>query len=421
VKGQLKFFSYFKCIIRSSILLIKCLALILFAIYTASASQSIPTIDLNKMNPDEMSTGPYSYFIPPYSDYYFHHIDKLGYRIDWVRRAGKVYLLKDPHSAFTISYSYNNHTYSLDQYFERNRVLGFLILKDNQIISEHYFHGSNQNSRFLSNSVGKSITSTLFGIALGEGKISSIDDPVTKYIPVLKNSGYNRVTFRQALAMATGISATEDASDPESTVHQMDRSVLRGVPSFTQLLQSLKADPKVKPGTTFNYVSMNTEILGLAIENATKIPLNQYLQEKVWSKIGAQSDGFLFRAKAQPDQCAFGCFNATLRDYGRFGLMIMNGGTLGGNRIVASSWVKEATSPVKYDTPPQDTNYGYQWWIPTGNSQVFKGLGVYGQILYINPVKHIVIVEASAWPKADPDERWKEASIVMDAIAAALS
>lgn len=398
---------------------LNCLIFTLLAvIHTAQAAQSIPTIDLNKMNPDEMSTGPYSYFIPPYSNYYFHHMDKLGYRIDWVKRSGAVYPLKDPHTAFATTYSYKNHTYTLDQYFKRNLVIGFLILKDNQIIGEYYFHGSDQNSRFLSNSVGKSITSTLFGIALEDGKITSIDDPVIKYVPALKDSGYNRVTLKQVLEMATGIAATENASDPHSTLHQMDRSVLRGVPSFTNLLKSLAADPKVTPGSTFNYVSLNTEVLGLAIENATKTPFNQYLQEKIWSKIGAQSNGFLFRAKAQPDQCAFGCFNATLRDYGRFGLMMMNGGKLGDKRIVSASWVKKATSAASYATPPHGSDYGYQWWIPSGNRQVFQGLGVFGQILYINPIKHIVIVETSAWPQANPDERWEEAAAAMDAIAA---
>ncbi len=387
----------------------------------ASASQPIPTIDLNKMNSAEVSTGPYSYFIPPYSDYYFHNMDKLGYRVDWIRRAGAVYPLKNAQAPFALTYSCNNHTYTLDQYFKRNRVLGFLVLKDNQIISEHYFQGSNQNSRFLSNSVGKSITSTLLGIALQEGKIASIDDPVIKYVPSLKDSGYSRVTLRQALEMATGIAATENAADPNSTLHQMDKSVLRGVPSFTELLKSLKANPNVTPGTKFDYVSMNTQVLGLAIEDATKTPLNQYLQEKIWSKIGAESDGFLYRAKTQPDECAFGCFNATLRDYGRFGLLMMNGGTLGGTRVVSSAWVKEATMPVKYVVPPPGIDYGYQWWIPSDGSNAYEGQGVYGQILYVNPEKHIVIVETSAWPKADPAERWDEAAKVMDAIVEKLS
>jgi hypothetical protein len=406
---------------RSKKIAVHCAALTLLVLaYTAFAAEAIPTIDINKMNPDEMSTGPYSYFIPPYSYYYFHHMDKLGFKFDWVHRAGSVYPLQNPKGTYTTTYSYKNQTYTLDQYFERNAVLGFLVLKDNKIIAEQYFHGSNPGSRFLSNSVGKSITSTLFGIAVDEGKIASINDPIIKYVPTLKDSAFNRATLKDALEMATGIDAKEDASDPTSIVHQMDRSVIRGVPSFTQLLNSIKPDPKVKPGTTFKYVSMNTETLGLAIENATGKPFNKYLQEKIWSKIGAQSDAFLFRAKAQPDQCAFGCFNATLRDYGRFGLMIMNGGELGGTRVVSSSWVKEATTPADYSTP-SDEGYGYQWWLPKDNKDVVEGMGVYGQKLYINPKEHVVIVEFSAWPTADDHERWSEASQVMDAITASLS
>lgn len=388
--------------------------------HTVNAAEAIPTIDINKMNPAEMSTGPYSYFVPPYSYYYFHHMDKLDFKFDWVRRSGTVYPLQEATASLTVSYKYKNKTYTMDEYFKRNSVLGFLVLKDDKIMSEHYFHGSDKDSRFLSNSVGKSITSTLLGIALDEGKIASIDDPIVKYVPALKGSAYDRVTLRQALEMATGIDAKEDASDPHSIVHDMDRSVIRGVPSFTQLLKSIKPDRKVEPGTTFNYVSMNTQTLGLAIEAATGTPLNQYLQEKIWSKIGAQSDAFLFRAKEQPDQCAFGCLNATMRDYGRFGLMMMNGGILGNTRVVSAAWVKEATTPATYSKTP-DAGYGYQWWLPEDNKEVYEGLGVYGQIMYINPTKHVVIVELSAWPTADDDARWAEASAVMDAITASIS
>lgn len=405
---------------------IKYLAFILLVITGAAhASQSGPIINIHKIKPSELLTGPYSYFVPPYSFYYFHNMDKLDFHFDWVRRGGTVYPLKEPTKSFTTNYRFKNHTYTLNEYMKRNAVTGFLILKDNQIIYERYFHGANQHSRFLTNSVGKSITSTLVGIAIEEGKISNVDDPIIKYLPELNGSGFNRVTLKQTLAMATGLKLTYDPYDPHSSTLQFNTAVLTGVPSFSNLLKSLKANPKIKPGTIFDYENENSEALGLVIEKAVGMPFSEYLQQKIWTKIGAQSDAFLYRAKAQRDQPAFGVLSATLRDYGRFGLMMMNGGTLGGRRIVGYSWIKEATTPVKFSKPPDENEglgYGYQWWIPANDSDhAFKALGIFGQIIYINPTKHIVIVETSAWPKPEDDMQWAESSKVMDAIVAAIS
>ncbi len=420
MKGLFTFFPDCKLILRSGVTLITMLTVM----HTAIAAQPVSTIDIHKIKSSELITGPYSYFVPPYSYYYFHNMDKLDFQFDWIRRAGTVYPLKEPTKSFTTNYTYKNHTYTLNEYMNRNAVTGFLILKDNQVIYERYFHGANQQSRFLTNSVGKSVTSTLVGIALEEGKIGSVDDPVIKYLPDLSASGFNRVTLKQALEMATGLALTYDPYDPHSSTLQFNIAVLTGVPSFTNLLKSLKANPKIKPGTIFDYENENTEMLGLVIEKTTGMPFNEYLQQKIWSKIGAQSDAFLYRAKTQRDQCAFGCLSATLRDYGRFGLMMMNGGSLGGTRIVGSAWVKEATTPAKYAKPvdpSEGLGYGYQWWIPDNGDHAFKALGIFGQILYVNPTKHIVIVETSAWPKPEDDERWEESFKVMDAIVAAVS
>jgi len=404
------------------LIVLKYVAFAMFAVtYTANASQAVSTIDIHKIKVPDLMTGPYSYFVQPYNYYYFHHMDKLNFKFDWVRRSGAIYPLKKPTGSFTTNYKYRNHTYTLGQYMKRNDVTGFLILKNNQIIYERYFHGANKDSRFLSNSVSKSMTSTLIGIAVEEDKISSVDDQITKYLPELNDSGFNRVTLKDALVMATGVKLSYDPYDPST--HRFNGAVLTGIPSFTDLLKETKANPKIKPGTIFDYENENTEALGLVLEKAVGIPYNEYLQEKIWSKIGAQSDAFIYRAKAQRDQCAFGTLSATVRDYGRFGLMVMNGGTLNGKQIVGSDWIKAATTPAKFEKPvDENEGYGYQWWIPTNNSDhVFKALGIFGQIIYINPTKHIVIVETSAWPKPEDNDRWTEASKVMDTIAAAVS
>lgn len=420
------FLRYILTAYRNRVIALKYLLFTLFiATCATNASQTIPTIYIHKIKTTELLTGPYSYFVPPYSFYYFQNMDKLDFQFDWIKHSGAVYELQEPKHPFTINYTYKKKVYSLDQYFKRNALLGFLVLKDNKIIYEQYFHGANQNSKFLSNSVGKSITSTLVGVALDEKKITSIEDPVIKYLPELNQSGYNRVTIKQALEMATGVNLSYNPYDPHSSTHQFNSANLTGIPSFTNLLKSIKADPKIKPGEVFDYENENSQVLGLLIEKTTGMPYNEYLQNKIWGKIGAQSDAFLYRSKAQPDQCAFGCFNATLRDYGRFGLMMMNGGMLGETRVVSSAWVKEATTPTKYAIPVEENKgqedsenlgYGYLWWIPPGHDQTFQGMGIFGQILYVNPVKHIVIVQAAAWPIPEDNNRWDESMKVIDAI-----
>lgn len=400
---------------------IKHLRLAILIILGACSSNPEPKIDIDKMDPSKTMTGPYSFYVPPYSYYYFHHMDKLGFRLDWIRHSDSVFPLQEPKAQFTVDYTYNDRIYTLDEYYQRNGVLGFLILKDNQIISERYFHDSDQKSRFLSMSVQKSMTSTLFGIALEEGLIKSLDDPVIKYLPALKESGYNRVNLKQVLMMATGIIANENPLDPESSIHQFNEMTLHGVPSFSEYLKEVKPDPNVEPGTVFDYQTINTEVLGLIIEKMSGMRLNEYMTAKLWSKIGAESDAFIFRAKKQPDQGAYGCFCATLRDYARFGLMMMNGGTIGNNRIVSPSWVSEATAPQYYSvkSPPPD-GYGYQWWIPENNNGAYQATGIFGQVVYINPTKHLVIAINSAWPLPDPDEGWDEMNALINAIVSKL-
>jgi len=353
-------------------------------------------------------------------------MDKLGFHLDWIHHSGPVYKLKEPISPFSITFKFHQHIYTLDQYYKHNSVLGFLILKDNQIISERYFHGSDKNSLFLSNSIQKSYTSTLVGIAHDEGNISNIDDPIINYLPDFSHSGFNRVTIKQTLQMATGIAATEDYLDPNATIVQFGKALILGKPIFIDFLKSLKANPKIKPGTDFNYTGVDTEMLGLLVEEVTGVPLNKYMQDKIWSKIGAQSDAFLYRAQTQPAQCAFGCLSATLRDYGRFGLMMMNDGALNDrSRVVSSAWVKQATIPQPNSAqPPKDESlrYGYQWWIPVNQQdKAFQAMGIFGQILYVNSTKHIVIVQISALPKPDNADRGEESTAVINAIVNKLS
>ena len=411
---------------RSAIGWVRLAVLVLLVVHGANAQEpdAAPgTIDIGKMNAARLLVDKYSYMAQPYNFYYFHHMDQLGLRTDWLRKPSQIYPLHEPVAPFSLHYKFEGKEYSLNDYLRRNYATGFLVLHDDQIIFESYLHGADQKSRFVSQSVGKSIASILVGAAVNEGKIQSIDDPVDKYLPYLKSSGYHGVSIRNLLTMSSGVSYSEDYRDPTSGAAMIGAALLTGKPTFQEFARSIRASG-VKPGTQFQYQSVNTQVLGLLLEQVTGMRLNRYAEEKLWKKIGAQSDAFFYEAQAQPDTCAFACFNATLRDYARVGLMMMRGGTLGPERVVPASWVRESTTPgADYLKPGNLGNdplgYGYQWWIPPGDDGAFEALGIFGQSIYVNPKMHIVIVQTSAWPEplGGGPALNQENAVVHDAIA----
>jgi CubicO group peptidase (beta-lactamase class C family) len=288
-------------------------------------------------------------------------------------------------------------------------------------VLEKYFHGADRNSRFVSQSVSKSILSILVGAAVTDGKIKSIDNLIAKYLPYLSTSGYRDVTIRQVVEMATGVNYSEAYSDPNSEAAKLGGALLSGDPSFRQYVATMKPT-NVKPGTQFQYQSVNTQVLGLLLEQVTGKRLNRYTEEKLWKKIGTQSDAFFYRGKRQPDTCAFACFNATLRDYARVGLMMMRGGALGSKRVVPMSWVHDSTTPgadFLKQTDEPGSSYAYQWWVPDGDDGAFEALGIFGQSIYVNPAKHVVIVQASAWTEPWAPPLAEENAVAHEAIARA--
>jgi CubicO group peptidase (beta-lactamase class C family) len=381
-------------------------------------------IDIDKMDAAHRAVSSYSFYVPPYNLYYFHHIDKLNIRQDWIRRSGPVFALREPSAPFSASYTYASQRHALDEYLSRNYVVGFIVLRDNQILLEKYFHGADRESRFLSNSVSKSFTSVLVGAAIAEGKIRSVDDPVVKYLPWLQDSGgFRNTTIKNLMEMASGVKFDEEYTNPDAEIGVYASALLHGEPSFHDLARSIKS--KVKPGTKFEYQTINTQVLGMILEAATGKPLNKYAEEKLWSKIGPEDDAFYFRSRKQAQTCAGSSLNVRLRDYARFGLMAMYGGALGGQRVVPEAWIKASTQPQESFLQPQPNGpndhqnfgYGYQWWLLSDDDGSFAALGIYGQTIYVNPTRHVVIVQTAAWPEPDPDARWDETIKVMQTLA----
>nr|WP_315484252.1 serine hydrolase [uncultured Undibacterium sp.] len=283
---------------------------------------------------------------------------------------------------------------SLDQYLEWNQVAGLLILKDGQIQLEKYRYGNSAQTRWMSMSIAKSITSTLIGAAIKQGKIRHIDDPVIKYIPELKESAYQQVTVRDVLTMSSGLRWNEAYTDPRSDRRKLLEAQIAQVPGSAMRVMASLPQASV-PGSRFNYSTGETQIAAQLLRNAIGMPLSAYLQERIWSKYGMEADATWWLDSPNGVEIGGSGFSATLRDYGRFGLFMLGGGLAAKELILPTAWTYEAGTPKRLrqgDFIP----YGYLWW-PVNSEQGFQdgaytAVGIHGQYLYLNPRNNLVIV-----------------------------
>ncbi|MGZ3197398.1 MAG: serine hydrolase domain-containing protein, partial [Croceibacterium sp.] len=237
--------------------------------------------------------------------------------------------------------SFGVQSYAYPQFAERTYTNAFLVIRHGKVAFEDYRNRSDDMTRFLSMSMAKTVTSMLVGIALGEGKIASLDDPADKYVPELKGSGYEGVTIRQILQMRSGVDYEERydfGAHPSfaGRLHQ-DAIVLNKMRFAAGALETKRANA---PGSTFNYSTLNTMVLGWILENATGQKLEDFTREKLWGPLGAQADAF-WLADGPPGQGralnGMG-FNATLRDFGRLGLLMLHDGKRGDTQVVPAGW-----------------------------------------------------------------------------------
>ncbi|WP_434597897.1 serine hydrolase [Pseudomonas sp. R3-57] len=263
-------------------------------------------------------------------------------------------------------------------------------------------------------SVAKSFVSALYGVAVAEGTIHSIEDPASKYLPALKGSAYDGVRLKDILQMSSGVRWSEDYADPDSDVARLGRVMASGS-SLLNFVRTLKND--VKPGTFNRYCSADTLVLGLVLEAATGKSLAAYTQEKLWQPLGATQDAYWLKDNYE-NTLTFGGFNATARDYARLGELYRLGGKFNGKQIIPSAWIKDSLTPDapqlipgKRSNSDSTMGYGYQWWLPEGQQHDFSAIGIFNQFIYVSPDKQIVIVKLSAsrnYAKADKESSWRE-------------
>ena len=290
--------------------------------------------------------------------------------------------------------------YDLFDYLADNRVAGLLILKDGKIAFEDYELGARPVTRWASFSMAKSVSSTLVGAALQQGAIPSIDVPISRYVPKLKGGGYEGVSIRNLLQMASGVKWNETYTDPHSDVSKLGLQLL--TQKSGTVVNYMRALPKAgAPGSIWNYSTGETYLIGPVIEGATHRPLAKYLSDTLWSRLGMEQDATWWLEAPGGLGLAGAGIGATLRDYGRFGLFVQQDGVIDGKRIVPEGWFREAGSA--HTIGDKSVDYGYLWWpIPAGDPVhrgAFEARGIFGQHLYINPREKLVIVVLSARPK----------------------
>ena len=275
-----------------------------------------------------------------------------------------------------------------------------IVIKDNKITFEEYWLGNDENSVVISWSMAKSVISALMGIAIDEGLIQDVYDPVTKYVPYLKGTGYDNVPIKHVLQMSSGIGFTEDYGVFNSDINRLGR-LLALNSSIDEFVASLK---KIRePGTYHQYVSMDTQVLSMVLREVTGKTISEYMEEKLWKRIGTESDGY-WLIDNQGVEIVFGCFNAVLRDYARLGLLFLNEGKWGGQAIVPEDWIQASVTPDAPHLQPGENpasfwvlGYGYQWWIPQHPEGDFLAIGAAGQYIYVHPAHCLVITKTSAY------------------------
>lgn len=279
------------------------------------------------------------------------------------------------------------------QWINDRAVTSLLVLHEGRIVHERYHLGTNPEDRRISWSMAKSFLSALFGVIEAEGAIGSLDDPVTDYVPRLAGTAYDGVTIRHVLQMTSGVAFDEDYLDRNSDINRMGRVLALGgtMDGFAANLMERAAPP----GERWQYVSIDTHVLGMVLRAATGRDLPSLLSEKIIAPLGLERDPY-YITDGEGVAFALGGLNLTTRDYARFGLMFARGGAYDGRQIVPQAWVRASTSPSA-PTPPGALRYGYQWWIPKdGPDGVFMARGIYGQYIYIDPGRDVVIVATGA-------------------------
>jgi CubicO group peptidase (beta-lactamase class C family) len=337
----------------------------------------------------------------------YSHFDEI-YPTHRIKRAAAPWTFK--RSPADIRYYYWGNRSSLADYLSRNPVTGLLIARDDQILFEHYQYGRTDRDRLSSQSMAKSITATLIGIAIGEGAIRSVDDAAQIYVPGFKDTEYGKTPIRDLLHMSSGVEFGETRDNQRDLDRLWIDMVLGSGPTKGTINSIVQFNRRIAaPGAKYYYASIEADVLGVVLRYAVNKSASDYLQEKLWEPIGAEADA-AWVVDAQGFEVAHGFFNAVLRDYARLGRLLAHDGAWEGRRIIPAQWMIDATT-----TRPSDAclapgkamptfGYGYFFWLLPGARRQFALVGANGQRICVDPISKLVMVQTAV---ENTDEVWR--------------
>ena len=326
----------------------------------------------------------------------FQHTPEIQPTVTIQGSAAPFEFAKEENIALADGFQFEGSFYPTEPFLQDTKTSALLVIQDDVIRYENYFFGGDESTVFSSNSMGKSFVSALMGFAVADGFIDSVNDPLGKYIPEFAGTDLENIPIKACLQMASGIDFNEDTD-----MNSFSMRTLMGTPAMEVIAGYGVQEP---PFTYRRYLSINTEILGQVIKNATGKGLGEYMEEKLWTRIGSAHDAYWTLNNGT--ELANGGLSISLRDYARFARLYLHEGNWNGEQLLPRDWIRDSLDiSADYSKPGANNDgynaigYGYQWWVPKGDQGEFMAIGVYGQFLYVNPEQNVIIVKVNA----DPD------------------
>jgi CubicO group peptidase (beta-lactamase class C family) len=319
-----------------------------------------------------------------------------------------------------ITYQHRDNPPSdLGQFLSRQRNTGLLVLQGDTVLYERYQYGRKPENRFHSFSMAKTVVAMLVGIALHEKKIASIDELAKRYVPQLEGHPYGETRLRELLTMSSGMQFRDGGDDDEDAKLSANTYGRKGPGGVGTIVEFGKRE--APPGTRFKYSSSDSQVLALALRAAVGMPLAEYLSQKIWRPMGAEADA-TWHLDAGGHEFGHSGINATLRDWGRLGMLLANDGELNGRQIIPAEWVRAMTtaeSPhLQVGVATRFNGYGYQTWLIDPGKRRFALLGVRGQGVFVDPeTKTVVVHTAVHATRRDLESRAEQFSLFRGILA----